>query len=203
MPHSVAILLDPQRLYAHAAPPITNAGLLSTVIYELLVLGVLGTFLATRGWTLARVGLEPSWRDSAAGLGLAVVYYFCFIVLWIAAVAVWPPLGTIGAATHLVRADLQWSTVLLACVVNPVFEEVFLCGYVISALRDSRGVTTAINVSAAIRLFCHFYQGAVGVIAVAPVALLFAYWYAHSRRLWPLIVAHAILDLVGLLPYLT
>ena len=203
VPYSLAVLLDPQRLFARAAPPITNAALLSTVIYELVVLGVLGTFLATRGWTLGRLGLEPSWRDSAAGVGLLVVYYFCFIALWVLAVAVWPPLGTIGAATHLVRQDLQWPTVLLACMVNPVFEEVFLCGYVISALRDSRGVTTAINVSAAIRVFCHFYQGAVGVIAIAPVALLFAYWYAHTRRLWPLIVAHAIVDFTGLFPYLS
>ena len=38
----------------------------------------------------------------------------------------------------------------------------------------------------------------VGVLGIVPMALLFAYWYAHTRRLWPLIVAHAILDLVGL-----
>jgi membrane protease YdiL (CAAX protease family) len=203
VPQSIAALLDPQRLYARAAPPITNAALLSSVVYELFVLGILGTFLAARGWTLPRLGLKPSWRESAAGVGLAVVYYLCFALLWILVLAVWPRIGALGAATHLVRADLQWPTVLLLCLVNPVFEEVFLCGYVISALRESRGVTTAINVSAALRVFCHFYQGAVGVIAVVPMGLLFAYGYARNGRLWPLIVAHAILDLAGLLPYLS
>jgi membrane protease YdiL (CAAX protease family) len=203
VPQSIAALLDPQRLYARPAPPITNAALLGSVIYELVVLGVLGAFLAARGWTLPRLGLKPSWRDSAVGVGLAVAYYFCVTLLWILTVVVWPRIGALGAATHLVRADLQLSTVLLACVVNPVFEEVFLCGYVISALRETRGVTTAINVSAAIRVFCHFYQGAVGVIAIVPMALLFAYVYARSGRLWPLIVAHAIVDLAGLIPYLS
>lgn len=203
MPQSLAALFDPRILYARTAPPITNGALLGTIIYELVVLCVLGAFLATRGWTLPRLGLAPSWRDSAVGAGLALIYYFFLILLWGLTVAVWPRIGTLGAATHLVRADLQWPTVLLVCMVNPVFEEVFLCGYVISALRESRGVTTAINVSAAIRVFCHFYQGAVGVVAITPMALLFAYWYAHSRRLWPLIVAHAIVDLTGLVPYLT
>jgi membrane protease YdiL (CAAX protease family) len=203
VPQSIAALLDPQRLYARTAPPITNAALLGSVIYELVVLGFLGAFLATRGWTLARLGLKPTWRESAAGVGLAAAFYFCVILLWMVTMALWPRIGAFGAATHLVRADLQLPTVLLACVVNPVFEELFLCGYVISALRESRGVTTAINVSAAIRVFCHFYQGVVGVITIVPMALLFAYVYARSGRLWPLIVAHAIVDLAGLMPYLS
>jgi membrane protease YdiL (CAAX protease family) len=60
--------------------------------------------------------------------------------------------------------------------------------------KDRVGVTTAVNVSAAIRVFYHFYQGAVGVVGIAPMALLFAYWFARTGRLWPLIVAHALTD---------
>ena len=62
--------------------------------------------------------------------------------------------------------------------INPVFEEVF--------------------VSAGIRVFHHFYQGAVGVVGVAPLALLYAYWFARTGRLWPLIVAHALTDFTAL-----
>jgi membrane protease YdiL (CAAX protease family) len=53
-------------------------------------------------------------------------------------------------------------------------------------------------VSAGIRVFYHFYQGAVGVVGIAPMALLFAYWFARTGRLWPLIVAHALTDFAGL-----
>jgi membrane protease YdiL (CAAX protease family) len=76
---------------------------------------------------------------------------------------------------------------------------VFLCGYVIAALRERIGVTAAINVSAGVRVFCHFYQGALGVLGIVPIALLFAYWYARSGRLWSLVVAHAILDITALM----
>jgi membrane protease YdiL (CAAX protease family) len=43
-----------------------------------------------------------------------------------------------------------------------VFEELFVCGYVITALKERFGTTAAINVSAGIRVFYHFYQGALG-----------------------------------------
>ena len=87
---------------------------------------------------------------------------------------------------------------MVASLVNPVFEEVFVCGYVITALKERFGLTTAVNVSAALRVSYHLYQGAVGVVGVAPLALLFAYWFGRTGRLWPLIVAHAIMDLWAL-----
>jgi uncharacterized protein len=82
---------------------------------------------------------------------------------------------------------------------STVFEEVFVCGYVVSALKERTGVTFAVNVSAGIRVFYHFYQGSLGLLAIAPMALLFGYWFARTGRLWPLIVAHALQDFIGLM----
>jgi membrane protease YdiL (CAAX protease family) len=181
-----------------ATPPITSRTLLATVLYELVVLALLGAFLRLRGWTLERLGLKPAVRDSLVGLALAAVAYLSYALLWLAAVAAWPQLGELAAATRLVGGHLSWGSVLLVSLVNPLFEELFVCGYVIAALRERLGVTAAINVSAGLRVFCHFYQGAVGVLGIVPIALLFAYWYARTGRLWSLIVAHAILDLTAL-----
>jgi uncharacterized protein len=107
---------------------------------------------------------------------------------------VWSTFARLSMSTHLVAADLRWPIVVMASTVNPVFEEVLVCGYVITALKGRVGTTTAVNVSADIRVFYHLYQGAVGVVGIAPLALLFAYGYARTGRLWPLIVAHALTD---------
>jgi membrane protease YdiL (CAAX protease family) len=181
-----------------ATAPITNEQLLGAALYELTILTLLGLFLHVRGWTLERLGLRPSVRESLSGIVLAAVAYLAYAAVWIAAVALWPHLGELAAATRLLGNDLSVPNVLLISVVNPVFEETFVCGYVIAALRERLGVTAAINVSAGIRVFYHFYQGAAGVLGIVPIALLFAYWYARSGRLWPLIVAHAILDVTAL-----
>jgi uncharacterized protein len=181
-----------------ATAPITNEALLGAALYELSILALLALFLHLRGWTLERLGLHPSMRDPLIGLVLAAVAYLTYAGLWIAATSLWPHLEELAAATRLLGKDLSVPNVVLISVVNPVFEEVFVCGYVIAALRERLGVTAAINLSAGIRVFYHFYQGAAGVLGIVPIALLFAYWYARTGRLWSVIVAHAMLDVAAL-----
>jgi membrane protease YdiL (CAAX protease family) len=94
---------------------------------------------------------------------------------------------------------LSMETVFAVSVVNGVFEEVFVAGYAITALQQARGMWTAINVSTAVRVLYHLYQGPIAFLTIAPLGLLFGYVYARTRQLWPLIVAHVLLDIVGLL----
>jgi membrane protease YdiL (CAAX protease family) len=198
LPGNLAALFSPDTLAHSDAPPITNSGLQGLVVYELVILAILTAFLRARGWTLDRLGVRPSVRDSLYGVGLCIGYYAFYWLLVMVLASVWPAFGQLLTSTHLVGTDLRWPTVTLASTINPVFEEVFVCGYVITALKDRVGVTTAVNVSAGLRVFYHFYQGAVGVVGVAPLALLFAYLFARTGRLWPLIVAHALTDFWGL-----
>lgn len=170
-----------------------------TIIYEVAILTALAFFLRARGWTVARLGIVPTWRDSFWGVALFVACSVLYYVLAMGLVDVWPAFAQVAMRTHLAVKGLDGVTVLVASFVNPVFEEVLLCGYVVSVLKERRGITTAVNVSAAIRIFCHFYQGALGVVAIAPMGLLFAYWYARTGRLWPLLVAHALDDFLALL----
>jgi membrane protease YdiL (CAAX protease family) len=198
VPGSLAALLVPESLTHRASPPITNASLEGVVLYELVVLALLALFLQARGWTRDRLGIKPSVRDSLLGLGLFVVSNLLYYVLAVGLASVWPTFAEAAISTHLVDRGLAWPNIVLVSVVNPVFEEVFVCGYVVSALKETRGLTTAVNVSAGIRVFYHFYQGPLGIVAIAPMALVFAYWFARTGRLWPLLVAHAVQDFVGL-----
>jgi membrane protease YdiL (CAAX protease family) len=198
VPVSLAALLSPQALAHRTSPPITNSHLQGIALYEVVVLAILALFLSVRGWTLARLGVRPTVRDTVQGVSIFVGYYVFYYVLVIALAVVWPTFARLATSTHLVATDLEWPTVVAVSAINPVFEEVFVCGYVITALKDRFGLTTAVNVSAGIRVFYHFYQGAVGVVGVAPLALLFAYWFARTGRLWPLIVAHALTDFTAL-----
>ena len=86
-------------------------------------------------------------------------------------------------------------------LINPVFEEVFVCGYVITALRKSRNPWAGVHVSVAIRLLYHVYQGAIAAIGVAPFGLIMALWYRRTGRLWPVIAAHAATDFAALLRF--
>jgi len=88
--------------------------------------------------------------------------------------------------------------VFLTSTVNGIFEELFVAGYIITALSATRGMWTAINVSTVVRLLYHLYQGPLGVVIIVPLGLLYGYVYARTRQLWPLILAHVLIDIIGL-----
>jgi membrane protease YdiL (CAAX protease family) len=53
-------------------------------------------------------------------------------------------------------------------------------------------------VSLALRVLYHLYEGPLAVIPLAVMALAFTLIYVKMGRLWPAIVAHALLDFLGL-----
>lgn len=84
---------------------------------------------------------------------------------------------------------------------NPIFEETFLCGYVVTSLTPVRSSATAVSASVGIRALYHLYQGPLAAVGIIPVGLVFTWYFARTHRLWPLVVAHAVLDFLGLVPY--
>src|SRR5262245_14933292 len=108
-----------------------------------------------RGWTLQSLGLEAHARDVLVGLALAVAVHFIYLAAWELASGIFPRLPIPPAATD--SAGVSLMNVTAACILNPIFEEVFVCSYVIGALKERRGPWTAINVSVAIRLIYHLY----------------------------------------------
>jgi uncharacterized protein len=198
---TIQMLLSPE-WWSNPQRTFTNAGLLLNLIFEVGVGLLLGAFLSLRGWSGAQVGLSPARPWSRAllttplvALGLLLASYAGYWLLAFAAFHVSPYLlwGAPRAAPHLPLV-----TVLAVALVNAPFEELFECGYVISSLRERLGVTRAVNISAGLRVALHLYQGPIGVLSITPFALIAAYWFARTKRLAPLIVAHGMQDFIGL-----
>jgi membrane protease YdiL (CAAX protease family) len=185
------------------SPPISNAHLLSLLIHEPIILIALCCFLHVRGWTVQRVGLAfgSGLRDGLAGLLLAIAAYAAYLAAWIIAAEAAPEFVRHAGNSQLVTPNLYLGIVIAASLVNPVFEELFVSGYIISALKTSTSAWTAVNVSVAVRLLYHLYQGSFGVLSVVPIGLIFAWWYARTGRLWAVIVAHAMFDFFSLVAY--
>ena len=173
----------------------TDPRLWGLVLNELIVCGVLGLFLYARDWTFERLGFVFHWTDVLWSLVLFASVYAVFYAAWHLLSWFSVPLPRV----HVVSSGVSVQTVIALVIVNPVFEEVFVAGYIIAALKDVRGQTFAINVSVAIRLLYHLYQGVTGVLSIIPMGLIFAYWFARKGRLWPLIAAHAIMDVAPLM----
>lgn len=192
---SLSAVLSPQSSVRFDA-----AGLIGLLTLELPVLAVSATFLALRGWSFARLGPAPVWPDLPLGLGLAVLATIGFWILAAIASAAGfnlPPVEEVAS----ISKGIGWPTILTVSAVNGFYEEVLVCGYLITAMRDKRSPWTAIHLSTAIRTAYHLYQGSVGVISIVPIGLLFAWIYSRTGRLWPLVVAHVLMDVAALAAY--
>jgi membrane protease YdiL (CAAX protease family) len=184
------------------APQQSDVRLLALVIYEAMMLGLLGWFLRVREWTAKRIGLAPAWSDPLVGLGLAVAVYAVYFLAWNALSLMSSPLLRAPDSVQFTAKAIHPLTVAAFVLVNPFYEELFVAGYVIAVLNEKRGAIFAINVSVAIRLLTHLYQGVSGVLTVVPMGLIFGYWLARKNRLWPLVAAHAAMNLAGLWYYM-
>jgi membrane protease YdiL (CAAX protease family) len=176
-----------------------NSALLNILVFELIQAAFLIWFLRIRAWTPEKFGLSITWRGTGAGWLVFLGTYLLFTgAQFMAGLAL--PDTMQSAAQRYPTADphLSMELVFLTSTVNGIFEELFVTGYIVTALAATRGVWTAINVSTVVRLLYHLYQGPIGVVTIVPMGLLYGYVFARTRQLWPLIVAHVLIDLLAL-----
>ncbi|WP_434992838.1 CPBP family intramembrane glutamic endopeptidase [Arthrobacter sp. Ld5] len=149
-----------------------------------------------------RLGLtaEQPLRTIGAGVGLAAV-------IAVGTLGVYTGGRALGITTALAPAALDdyWWTIpvlVLSALRHAVLEEVIVVGYLFIRLRELGWSTPAIIVtSALIRGSYHLYQGFGPFIGNVLMGLLFTWFYTRTRRVLPLVIAHALIDITGFVGY--
>ena len=180
------IALSPEQ-----AVQVTNVDIEYLVIQEVIVLSALIWFLRLRGWSVEHFPAYPPWRELVQALGLTLAAY----LVW---VGPWMLLNPAAAAAPAVNSELRWGHILAVSIINPLFEETILCAYMIPFLAQRRGLAVAMAVSLVVRLSFHTYQGALALPSIALFGLVVSGYFARTRRLWPVLIAHGVLDVIGL-----
>lgn len=179
--------LDAAFSYKGEAVSFGNAELLGTVVYELVVGAIIWLALRSRGWKWSDFSFHYSAGTALVGVGLAVVT----LVAWCLLERVLGRVPT-DASAHAV-------VVLALSIVNPLFEELLVLAYVVQSMRKRFGLVTAMNVSIAIRVVYHLYQGPLAVIPIALFGVIVTIAYVRLGRLWPVVLAHGLIDFIALM----
>lgn len=140
-------------------------------------------------------GRRPG-RDVAASLGLAALIGIPGLGLYLAARA----LGLNLTVVPSLLDDAWWRVpvLVISAIANAWAEEVLVVGYLLTGLRRlGLSENRALAVSAVLRGTYHLYQGFGGFVGNVVMGLVLGRVWQRTGRLWPLVGAHAIIDVVA------
>jgi membrane protease YdiL (CAAX protease family) len=104
--------------------------------------------------------------------------------------------------TNLPDVWYRVPVLLLEAIQQGLAEEVVIAAYVLTRLRQLGWTNSRSLVAASVlRGSYHLYQGYGGVIGNAVMGLIFGWWFQRTRRVWPLVVAHCVIDAVSFIGY--
>jgi membrane protease YdiL (CAAX protease family) len=144
-----------------------------------------------RGWSFATWKLPSSPASTAADVLLCFALY---LLVWGGNqifLAIHP--GKTAAHSPII-SHVSLPFLILLVVVNPVFEETIQTGFFIQCLQRY-GILLALLPGALFPGLGHTYAGLGAVVGNIGFGLIVGFIYWKWRRLWPLFIVHALLDL--------
>lgn len=193
------IPLNPKRSYFD----LIDLGLNVALAAQLIAWGALALYLLWRsGFSPARVGLGRfRWRaDLLGGIGLAVLIGVPGLALYLLA----RKLGLNASVVPSSLRDTWWriSMLVVSAFANGWAEEVVVVGYLLTRLRQLNvAPRVALGCSSLLRGAYHLYQGFGAGLGNFAMGLIFGYTWQRTGRLWPLVVAHGLIDTAAFVGY--
>ncbi|MGW0018310.1 CPBP family intramembrane glutamic endopeptidase [Rhodococcus sp. NPDC003382] len=172
-------------------------------IVRLLAWAALGVYLLWRsgiGPKLIGFARPHVRRDVLPGVGLAALIGIPGLGLYLAARAMGLNL-TVAPST---LEDYWWRlpALVLWAIANSAAEEVLVVAYLITRLRQlGWSENRSLVASALLRGSYHLYQGLGGGVGNFVMGLIFGRFWQKTSRLWPLVIAHALIDSVAFVGY--
>ena len=173
------------------------------LLFALAPVWLVAYLVRRSGEGLAGIGLawDRPRPDIVRGLLLFVVVGLGGIGVYLGAVA----LGVNRFVLPVPPLDHWWTVpvLLLNAVEAALLEEVVVVAFLVTRLRQL-GLTelAAIGASALLRGGYHLYQGWGGFLGNVAMGALFGFVFSRTRRAWPILIAHFLLDVAAGTGYL-
>ncbi len=196
---------------------LTEIELLSLFVRNVLVTFpgylVIIYFMIRSGKPWAEYGLvrPATWEEMASnwfqGLGWAILgllIYVGFMQSFLIPLLQFGSFRTTIEWPNLVRfwgerSILEYALMLVIAILVGTSEELFYRGYLIPRLLHlGFSPKWSLLVSSIVFALAHTYQGLGGVLSTFLLGVIFGGIFLRTRRLWPLMIAHALLDFASI-----
>jgi len=186
-----------------AQADLVDLALQLTRVLQLVGWGALAAYLLLRaGLSLRAVGLDGRrpGRDALGAAGLAALIGVPGLGVYLVAQA----LGVSVTIAPTTLDDTWWRLPVLiaSAAANAWAEEVVMVGYLLTRLRQlGWSENRSLAAQAVLRGAYHLYQGLGGFLGNIAMGLVFGRVWQRTNRLWMLVGAHTLIDVVAFLGY--
>jgi membrane protease YdiL (CAAX protease family) len=174
-----------------------------TRVLQLVGWGALGAYLLIRaGFAMRAVGLDARQpgRDALGAAGLAALIGIPGLGLYFTARALGVSLAI--APSTLDGTWWQLPVLVASAFANSWAEEVVMVAYLMTRLRQlGWSENGSLLAQALLRGAYHLYQGLGGFVGNIVMGLVFGRIWQRTNRLWVLVGAHALIDVVAFVGY--
>jgi membrane protease YdiL (CAAX protease family) len=170
---------------------------LNSLIRELISLTLLAYVIQQNRQKFAEFGLTFRARDIVYGIFLWAAATSCYRLAYPTILSTSELLGWHRAPPYIPDSRLGLD-LLTYCfvVVNPVYEEMIVRAFLMcETIALTGSFALAILFSVLLQTSYHIYQGLPYALCAGVSFLIFSIYYAHTKRIVPVILAHFIWDL--------
>lgn len=178
-----------------------NFRFLTGVIHEIVTLILLICLLTRQQRTLQSIGFGFQWLDVPKGLGLFIASW---IVWYSVAFAInyaywfWTFERLHYRNPSAIFGNPSIPVLLVYVCAAPLFEETIVRGYLMTEMMDlSWRPWSAALASLTLQVSYHLYYGAAGTLIIGAGLSVYAIYFARSRRIMPVMIAHLLWDLTA------
>lgn len=148
----------------------------------------------------APIAWRLRWRDWIPGVAMAVAIGIPGLAFYVAAVNL--GLSRVVVPTALEAAPWRLPLLVLNSWGNAFGEEIVVVAWLCTRLRQLRTPVWGIYAgSAVLRGSYHLYQGFSAGVGNIAMGLLCVWYFRRTGRVWPLIIAHGVIDTVAFVGY--
>jgi len=172
------------------------------IVQESAGLLLLGYVLFRSNRRFKDIGLSWSLRQVGSGLLVAIISYISYSIGYTLIHFLHAALFPHAAAGPTPRDLFGHASLMMVpfSLLNPFFEELIVRAYLMTEVSALTGSSVlAIILSVLVQTSYHLYYGWIGALTLSFQFLVFAIYFARTRKALPIIVAHGIFDLLALL----
>lgn len=173
----------------------SDGRMIATIAIELLFGGIALRLLYVRNYAISTLYPEPYLK----GIGIGILLYIATAIAnYVLVIPFYHGQYSQPIQQMVSNATVSLGVIVPVAIVNGAYEEIFLLGFLVRGLK-AYGTSTAIGISILVRLLYHLYQGPLGAVSILGFGLVFSLYYVRTERLFPLVFAHILADIIPFL----